>query len=353
MSAVELSADQLNTLCSEMLGARAVSAALIGGGGNSRVYRLTCADGAHYAVKAYFRHPGDQRDRLAVEFGALQFLWENGVRCVPRPLVSNNQQGLAVYEYVDGVRPAAAEVDAAHIDSLAAFLAQLDALKTQPSARQLPAAAEACFSLTAVIDNLQSRLDRVTALPHSPDPYEALHEFLSGSLAPAFREITQWSRIGFDHMGVSADIELPVEGRTLSPSDFGFHNTLRRPDGRLVFLDLEYFGWDDPAKMIADFLLHPAMEVATVLRKRFCDTVLTSFAANKTLAKRVEYVYPLFGLKWCFIMLNEFVPKDLLRRGFATGQVSDKVGLQLAQLEKARRMLEKIKREYERFPYKN
>ena len=65
-----------------------------------------------------------------------------------------------------------------------------------------------------------------------------------------------------EHLAAKAPVEaeLPVEQRTLSPSDFGFHNALRRPDGRVVFLDLEYFGWDDPAKMISDFLLHPALE---------------------------------------------------------------------------------------------
>jgi hypothetical protein len=33
------------------------------------------------------------------------------------------------------------------------------------------------------------------------------------------------------------DREIPRTERTLSPSDYGFHNALRRPDGTLVFLD--------------------------------------------------------------------------------------------------------------------
>ena len=49
----------------------------------------------------------------------------------------------------------------------------------------------------------------------------------------------------------------PQRLRVLSPSDFGFHNALRRPDGTIVFVDFEYFGWDDPAKMMADAMLHP------------------------------------------------------------------------------------------------
>src|ERR1700680_1391707 len=44
--------------------------------------------------------------------------------------------------------------------------------------------------------------------------------------------------------GLAFDAELPQEWRSLVPSDFGFHNSLRRPDGSLAFLDFEYFGWD-------------------------------------------------------------------------------------------------------------
>ena len=40
--------------------------------------------------------------------------------------------------------------------------------------------------------------------------------------------------------------------RALSPSDFGLHNALRGQDGQLRFVDFEYFGWDDPVKLVSD-----------------------------------------------------------------------------------------------------
>jgi len=145
--------------------------------------------------------------------------------------------------------------------------------------------------------------------------------------------------------------ELPYEERTLSPSDFGFHNALRRSNGQIIFLDFEYFGWDDPAKMISDFLLHPAMELREDLRRRFVVNILSRFEDHRYLDKRVEIVYPLFGLKWCLIFLNEFVPEHLLRRGFASGSDLDKSNVQAKQLSKARRMLYRIRKDYEYFPY--
>jgi hypothetical protein len=47
------------------------------------------------------------------------------------------------------------------------------------------------------------------------------------------------------------------------------------------------------------------------------------------------------------------VPEDLQRRGFASGGRIDRAAAQARQLEKARRMIEKIKREYEAFPYRD
>ena len=107
-------------------------------------------------------------------------------------------------------------------------------------------------------------------------------------------------------------MRLPDSSRTLSPSDFGFHNALKRPDGQIVFLDFEHFGWDDPAKMIADFLLHPHpdMAIGKSLKRRFIRRMLQCFEDQADLLQRVEIVYPLFGLKWCMIILNPFSPQS-------------------------------------------
>jgi hypothetical protein len=64
----------------------------------------------------------------------------------------------------------------------------------------------------------------------------------------------------------------------------------------------------------------------------------------------VESIYPLFGLKWCMIILNEFLPGALLRRHFAATAATDRSALQRQQLDKARQMLNRIRAEYECFP---
>ena len=160
-----------------------------------------------------------------------------------------------------------------------------------------------------------------------------------------------WCQRNSRELGTSFDSDIKVEERILSPSDFGFHNALRAKDGRIVFFDFEYFGWDDPAKTISDFLLHPAMSLNEESKRRFVQGMISAFSENKQLMTRVELVYPLFASKWCLIFLNEFISEEFSRRAYAIESVLDKKQLQKEQLNKARIFLEKIKGQYQSFPY--
>ena len=112
-----------------------------------------------------------------------------------------------------------------------------------------------------------------------------------------------------DAAGIAWDVPLAFAQRTLSPSDFGFHNALRRPDGSVVFLDFEYFGWDDPAKLCSDFCLHPGMGLDDNLAARFLRGARAIYgAADAQYESRLAVMRPLCGLCWCMIVLNSFLP---------------------------------------------
>jgi hypothetical protein len=314
-----------------------------GQGGNSKVFHVRCAHEVEYAVKFYFRNPADGRDRLSTEYSALSFLWDNGVRCVPRPLIADRNHYLAVYEYIRGVDALAQPVSVKDIAEAARFARELHRLTRHDSAAQFAPASEACFSVDDLIKSIQARLRRLSSA-EGPAATE-LHAFLANEFTAAFVVLDAWLT---DHLGKAGRVQqLERARRTLSPSDFGFHNARRR-DGQLVFFDFEYFGWDDPAKMIADFLLHPAMNLPDALKPLVVEEIGTVFADDSGLPERLSFLYPLFGLKWCTIMLNEFVPRDLSRRQFA-----DKApeGVRTRQLEKARNLLGRLMRDYDRFPY--
>src|SRR5437868_5883904 len=74
----------------------------VGGGRNSRIYRLAGDSGPAYALKVYFRHPNDSRDRLGTEYDSLSLLWNNGVRNIPQPVEVCRDADIALYEFIEG-----------------------------------------------------------------------------------------------------------------------------------------------------------------------------------------------------------------------------------------------------------
>lgn len=312
------------------------------------MFRVELAAGAHrrppVVVKFYRRDPGDARDRLAAEFGGLEFLWENGVRAIARPLAADRDRYCGIYEFIDGAAHAG-KPSARDIEQAVAFLRVLKSLRTRPGGDRQPPASEAEFSIAGIAENVGRRLERLRRCADTDDG-AVLKAWVEGTLQPLVDDVLAWCERAAAETGQPFDGEIDRSHRTLSPSDFGFHNAIRRADGTLAFVDFEYFGWDDPAKTAADFVLHPGMALEAAPAHQFVDGFLETFADMVDLPARLRIVYPLFGVKWCLILLNEFLPE---RTGTADGP--DRSAVRRRQLEKADAMAARIRREYRANPF--
>jgi hypothetical protein len=327
-----------------LLGCSVESLERVGAGRNSRVYKVR-AGGAEYAAKFYFRSTADGRDRLQVEFSALQFLWKNGVRSIAQPMRTDPARQLGLYRFIDGMPVSPAEVSLQDIDQLVSFAGELKARSENADARALTPAAEAFFTTSGVLNNVRDRRARLESLDATGHAYEALRGFLREEFTPVFDSLCR--REAEDGDGR----ELDWAHCTLSPSDFGFHNTLRGRDGHLVFLDFEYFGWDDPAKMLSDAVLHPMMTLSDTHKRRLAGGFEKIFGADPGWRERVARLYPLFARKWCMIMLNEFRPDQIERRRYVDRNAEEVHVFQSRQLDAARSLLARTMRQDGGFPY--
>ncbi len=329
-----LEGEDLRRRAEALLGAEVRGLTRIGAGGNNRLYSLHAGDGRRYALKTYLREAADRRDRLGAEFGGLDFLWRHGVRQVPRPVAADAGEGAAIYDWIDGETVAApSERD---IRAVIGFIRALRRVGGEVGALDLPLASEACLSgaeIVRQIDRRRRHLDAVGA--------RDLDAFLQHRLGPARDDLVARARRWLERAGIDFDGEIALGDRVLSPSDFGFHNALRRPDRSLVFLDFEYFGWDDPVKLIADFELHPAMRLAPPLRARFRADALALFEDQPAIAPRLEALLPLFALRWCLIMLNPFLPEGRRRLAYVRS-AEEARGVARRRLEDAGRMLDRF-----------
>jgi len=316
----------------------------IGGGGNSRIYRIG-GRSKQWALKEYFHHKNDLRDRLGVEFSSLTFLAGHGVTNVPKPVLMDREGGFAIYEFIEGARVDPMKATVEQIADVTGFLGKLAELAKEDNAKVLPDASEACFSGMQIVETVDGRLRR---LHEVAGEHPMLEDFLEGEAKPAFAKMKQWSCAGFENHELSWMDATPWT--TLSQSDFGFHNALLGSNG-LIYVDFEYFGWDDPAKMACDFLFHPGTAVTSELKQAFIRGVLSTFSEYPKLETRIALIYPLIGMNWCLRVLNEFLKEFQMRREFARAHVAGAEVARKRQLVKARNMLNSLIAEYESFPY--
>jgi hypothetical protein len=291
----------------------AIGVRVLSGGANNRVFEVEGAS-RPVVLKAYFQ--GGPRDRLESEWAFCSYAWERGITTLPEPIARDRDAGAALYSLLPGRRLAAGAVEERHVRQARAFV---EALQAGRDAAALPDGAEACSSTTEHLELVGARVERLARI-EDPDA----RRLVDGHVRPA------WERVA---ARVRPDDE-PVE-RCVSPSDFGFHNALVDAGGTVRFLDFEYAGWDDPAKLLCDFFCQPEVPVGLE------HWPSMAAAAPAEAAERARLLLDVYRIKWCCIMLNEFLPSGARRRGYALGSLEPR-RREPEQLAKVRAALDEL-----------
>lgn len=339
MRAVDVTLAHATEVARSLVGDGIEISRLTTGGRNSRIWQVR--DGERmFALKQYPSRLDDPRDRLAVEVGALQLMEHCLIEEVPRVLGVDTERGYALLSWIEGGD--VTEIGDADIDAAIAFLAAIHKLRATSWASGQPPAAEACLCGYEIERQIEGRLRRLrSATADDGQALEFLRVFsthLSHASGLARRQIAD--------AGLDFAAQLPQEWQSLVPSDFGFHNSLRRNDGSLAFVDFEYFGWDDPVKLTADVLLHPGRPLLPAQRQRFRQAAMKLYGSDPAFPVRLQAYLPLFGLRWVLILLNEFIPERWRRRVLA-GDSSSWSDAKARQLSRARDFLANLPNKFE------
>ncbi len=297
-------------------------------GGNNRLYRIETPDG-NYVLKCYFRHRGDTRNRLDAEFTFATFAWRHGIHCIPEPLCRNDATGCTLFRLVEGKAVRSGDIGGEEIRQALHFFLDLNALRSHPDALTLADASESCFTLQEHISRIDERFNRLRTMTIGEEIDRQCIEFVKGPLVAAWMQIRHRIESFVDY---SADASLKQADRVISPSDFGFHNAIKTERG-MIFLDFEYAGWDDPAKVIGDFFSQVAVPVPAEFFARVADAISKATAAPENMLQRIHLLLPLYRIKWCCILLNDFLPVDGARRAFAQGEVLERKQDQLKKAQ--------------------
>lgn len=304
------------------------------GGANNRVYSAPAGQ-RKVLLKIYFRSAEDARDRLRGEKFFYDLAESVGTTLVPRALGWDIIHRLGLFSFIDGRKPQAGDVSADRVRTAARLVACVNSVPFENhQAKKPPTASEACFSLAEHFALVQSRVDCLHALPVRDAVDEEARTWIRDELAPSWRRVQDEAvrRAGQEKL-VEGEL-LPLEQRWISPSDFGFHNALLDGENSVKFFDFEYAGWDDPAKLVADFFCQLAVPVPLLFWRDFVEALQEARGWNPVAERRAKILFPIYRIKWCCIALNEFLAPHADRRFFSDGEAGERRAAQLTKAQK-------------------
>jgi hypothetical protein len=303
----------------------------LAGGRNNRVVRLQLPDQQLAVLKCYHHDPRDHRDRLAAEWSFLTYAIGRGVANVPRPLARDVAAHAGLYSHVPGAR-LSGQATADHVEQALRFIADVN--RAPRTCGALAMASEACTSLNMHLETVERRVRRLDAIAAGDPVSDEARTFVTAEVAPAWSGVKAHIEERAHAAGLDAKQTLQPNDLCISPSDFGFHNALAEPSGRLNFIDFEYAGRDDPAKLVCDFFCQPDVPAPPALFDTFAAQVMQSLDLGEDHLVRARLLLDAYRIKWICIMLNEFLPISAARRNFADPQTTASRASQ--QLAKAR-----------------
>ncbi|EKD71490.1 MAG: aminoglycoside phosphotransferase family protein [uncultured bacterium] len=306
----------------------------IHGGGNNRSYLITTNDD-RYFLKHYFNDIS-YRNRLQVEYSFSSYAWQSGIRCIARPIAYDTNNFIGIYEYVNGRKLSNNEIKEDEVIQSLNFLTDLNSKKSSYLAKKLSVASDAGFSIFEHICLVGKRIEKLKKIIINDDIDSEANLFINKLLIPAWNELE--NTIKANTKGILHN-KIEPNDIILSPSDFGFHNALLTDNKQIKFIDFEYSGWDDPAKLICDYFSQPAVPVPIKYFWKFANTVSNLSMNPMQTMERVKIILPLVRLKWCCIVLNCFIP-DLKIKKMFINDITDEY--KISQISKAKKIFNSI-----------
>ena len=308
----------------------------INGRGNSRLYKLSTSKG-DIVLKDYPDLLNDPRKRLMTEVNALNMI--KGFNQTPKVAAFDELQNIAIYEWIKGVH--LSNINNKHILEALRFIEKIQKAKGKDSCEL---ASEACLSAKHLFTQIDDRLKKLLLVDN-----QDLQIFLNIVFKPLWSQAKKWSNQHWPSDNITNN--LPSSMQVLSPSDFGFHNALLK-DNKLYFLDFEYFGRDDPVKLMADFVWHPGMNLSNSQKSIWLKGAFEIFKKDPNIHVRFHAAWPIFGLRWALILLNEFLEGGWQKRVYANIDLKNQKESKLKnQLNKAKDICRKIQLENMECPY--
>lgn len=278
------------------LGVKSIELAPINGGANNLGIKVT-SENQSWFLKSFNTQSPNVKYKQQNEFLFSQEVYRNSLTATPKPIAINLEENVSLFAYIEGKR-----VEKACKNAVQQAILFFQNINQQVPSPHLNIASESPSTLAEFSDIITNRLKRLETVIINSD-----------QLSTDYHKVLTLIRQRQETLTCNLPLhwQKALERNVLSPSDFGFHNAIET-SSCLYFIDFEYAGLDTPWKVFADFFSQPAVPVDLTFAREFLK--LEQFSLLKENHEDTLKIFELTQLKWCLIMLNEFLPEVQTRR---------------------------------------
>jgi hypothetical protein len=294
--------EQFKNICSEILGHN-YSTIKLNGGINNPTYLIKNKK-VNYVLKKINTNPSSLFDRYVAE---KQFLHLTNIISginTPKLLDSFDTERVLILEYIkpDNIENIQ-NIDSNKIYECINFIKKINLDKELGKKLITQNASDSYLDITGHIENIDVRIQNFST-KHIPelnkDHAEKLFYLLKNKWIILKKESFNFLNKEINQNSIE-EYYLKI-----SPSDFGFHNIIINNNTN-YFIDFEFSGWDDPAKIYCDFILQPKFPIPITFHQLLKEQLLGKEYISKY-EKRIDLLYKLLQFKWYTIrytFLNE------------------------------------------------
>lgn len=271
----------------------------LGGGRNSSVYSMQFE--RSQCILKWFNIGHNREQRFLKELSFLNYCYSKNIKTVPEVISFDSNIFYIIETLLPGSKPDLIQIG--DTTQAGTFISLINNSPIEDFSI-FGDATDSFAGIERIYEDLLSRFDILKSeIKHSTNQFlqkqfvKIVQEMLD-NLTRIWSEVDDEAQSFLDKLTISS---------ILSPSDFGFHNTIRSASS-LSFIDFEYSGMDSPLKLIGDFLMQPDYHLSSDLEESFLECLSFLFESKVSVfPAKLKY---LFGCKWVLI-----IAKSLLRSG--------------------------------------
>ncbi|TMO44834.1 aminoglycoside phosphotransferase [Pseudoalteromonas sp. S4389] len=278
------------------LGVKSIELAPINGGANNLGIKVTSGNQSWF-LKSFNTQSPNAKHKQLNEFLFSQEVYKNCTTATPKPIAINLEENVSLFAYIKGKK-----VEKACKNAVQQAILFFQNINQQIPSHHLNIASESPSTLAEFSSIVSNRLKKLETVTIKNEQLSADHHKMLSLIRKRQEKLTS---------NLAQHWQKELQRSVLSPSDFGFHNAIEA-SSNIYFIDFEYAGLDTPWKVFADFFSQPAIPVDLTFALEFLK--LKQFRLLKENPEDTLKVFELTQLKWCLIMLNEFLPEVQARR---------------------------------------